>query len=556
MGELYALDFDGVICDSCGESSLSALKAAKVRWPGLFDGVDSTTENWIIDQMHTVRPVVETGYENVLLVRLLLESRTPTIRKSSVAEGLTVEGILENWSKLKPIIMEEWDEKRDDLIDLFGKVRDEWLEQDFATWIGANRLYPGVSDALKFASSRVYIVTTKQSRFADALLRELAGVTIPPERIYGLGTGPKVEVLKQLQKKPEHQGLTLHFVEDRLATLKNVIKEPELDQWNLYLGNWGYNTQKEREEAAAIPRIHVLELSDFSKNIIEFNPVWMADKFGNAERKDREMGHLYALDFDGVICDSCGETAISALKAAKLRWPPLFDGVDSTIEDWIVDQMITVRPVVETGYETLLLVRLLLETRVPSIRKSSVSEGLKVEDILENWFKLKPIIMEEWNENREELIDLFGKVRDDWLERDFTGWIGANRLYPGTADALRFASSKVYIVTTKQSRFADALLRELAGVTIAPERLYGLGTGPKVEVLKKLQKMPEHQGLTLHFVEDRLATLKNVIKEPELDNWNLYLVNWGFNTQKEREEAQANPRIQVIELSDFSSKLK
>ncbi|KAH1254621.1 hypothetical protein GmHk_04G011031 [Glycine max] len=84
------------------------------------------------------------------------------------------------------------------------------------------------------------------SRFADAFIRELAEVTIPPERIYGLGTG---------------------FVEDRLATLKNVIKEPELDQWNLYLGNWGYNTQKEREEVAAIPRIHVLELSDFSKKL-------------------------------------------------------------------------------------------------------------------------------------------------------------------------------------------------------------------------------------------------------------------------------------------------
>lgn len=26
------------------------------------------------------------------------------------------------------------------------------------------------------------------------------------------------------------------FVEDRLATLKNVIKEPELSKWNLYLG--------------------------------------------------------------------------------------------------------------------------------------------------------------------------------------------------------------------------------------------------------------------------------------------------------------------------------
>lgn len=27
------------------------------------------------------------------------------------------------------------------------------------------------------------------------------------------------------------------FVEDRFATLKNVIKEPELDDWNLYLGD-------------------------------------------------------------------------------------------------------------------------------------------------------------------------------------------------------------------------------------------------------------------------------------------------------------------------------
>lgn len=267
MGDLYALDFDGVICDSCGESSLSAVKAAKVRWPTLFDGVDLAMEDWIVDQMHIVRPVVETGYENLLLVRLLLEMRIPSIRKSLVAEGLTIEAILENWSKIKPVIMEAWDESKDALIDLFGKVRDEWMDNDLPTWIGANRFYPGVPDALQFSSSRVYIVTTKQSRFADALLRELAGVIIPPERIFGLGSGPKVEVLKQLQKEPQNQGLALHFVEDRLATLKNVIKEPELDGWNLYLGDWGYNTPKERAEAASIPRIHLLKLYDFSNKL-------------------------------------------------------------------------------------------------------------------------------------------------------------------------------------------------------------------------------------------------------------------------------------------------
>ncbi|XP_047338236.1 uncharacterized protein LOC124941903 [Impatiens glandulifera] len=267
MGELYALDFDGVLCDSCGESSLSAVKAAKVRWPSLFEQVDSALEDWIVEQMYIVRPVVETGYENLLLVRLLLEMKIPAIRKSSAAEGLTVEGILDNWSKIKPVIMEAWNENRDDLINLFGEVRDKWLETDLNSWIGANRFYPGVPEALKFASSKLYIVTTKQSRFASALLREIAGVNFPPERMYGLGTGPKVEVLKQLQRKPENQGLKMHFVEDRLATLKNVIKEPELDGWNLYLGDWGYNTGKERAEAASIPRIHILELSDFSKKM-------------------------------------------------------------------------------------------------------------------------------------------------------------------------------------------------------------------------------------------------------------------------------------------------
>ena len=64
-------------------------------------------------------------------------SGSPPLPK--VAEGLTVEGILENWAKLKSVIMEEWSEDRDALIDLFGKHRDEWIEKDLPSWIGANR---------------------------------------------------------------------------------------------------------------------------------------------------------------------------------------------------------------------------------------------------------------------------------------------------------------------------------------------------------------------------------------------------------------------------------
>ncbi|XP_066393805.1 uncharacterized protein [Miscanthus floridulus] len=277
-----------------------------------------------------------------------------------------------------------------------------------------------------------------------------------------------------------------------------------------------------------------------------------------AARSSRAMmgGDLYALDFDGVLCDSCGESSLSAVKAAKVRWPSLFEQVDAAMEEWIVEQMYTLRPVVETGYENLLLVRLLVEIQIPSVRKSSVADGLSIQEILENWLKLKPILMDEWQEDRESLVNLFGHVRDDWIENDFSGWIGANRFYPGTADALKLSSSEAYIVTTKQSRFAEALLKQLAGIDFPSERIYGLGTGPKVKVLQQLQQMPQHQGLKLHFIEDRLATLKNVIKEPALDKWNLYLVTWGYNTQKEREEAEAIPRVQLIDLPDFSRQLK
>ncbi|KAG0598847.1 hypothetical protein M758_12G105400 [Ceratodon purpureus] len=265
MGHLYALDFDGVLCDSCGESSISALKATKLRYPELFAGVDTATETWILDQMRVVRPVVETGYENILLVRLLLEIKVPHVRKSSVADKLSVDGILADWEHgIKPVVMKEWGENdKEVLVELFGKVRDDWIERDLHGWISANRFYPGTADALKFSSSTLFIVTTKQARFASALLKELAGVDFPMDRIYGLGSGPKVEVLKQLQERAEHEGLTLHFVEDRLATLRNVIKTPALDKWNLYLGTWGYNTPSERDEAASISRIHVVDLPDF-----------------------------------------------------------------------------------------------------------------------------------------------------------------------------------------------------------------------------------------------------------------------------------------------------
>lgn len=48
-------------------------------------------------------------------------------------------------------------------------------------------------------------------------------------------------------------------------------------------------------------------------------------------------------------------------------------------------------------------------------------------------------------------------------------------------------------------------------------------------------------------MEDRFETLLSVMKDPTLDCVKLYLVDWGYNTLEQREEAKKlAPRIKLI----------
>ena len=59
---VWAFDFDGVVCDSVGESSLSAWRAADTKWPELFGTEQARQQrDRVVEGMRVVRPVVETG---------------------------------------------------------------------------------------------------------------------------------------------------------------------------------------------------------------------------------------------------------------------------------------------------------------------------------------------------------------------------------------------------------------------------------------------------------------------------------------------------------------
>lgn len=129
----YALDFDGVVCDSVGESSQTALRAAAKLWPDL--NITEPFPEGNLSALRKVRPVIETGYENVLLGRLVHEC------PSELLDDKFVNPILDNWAEMRDFFMEQWSVSKDKLIDVFGTTRDEWIENDINSWVSSNRMY-------------------------------------------------------------------------------------------------------------------------------------------------------------------------------------------------------------------------------------------------------------------------------------------------------------------------------------------------------------------------------------------------------------------------------
>ncbi|MCX7083967.1 MAG: HAD family hydrolase [Methylococcales bacterium] len=244
---IYALDFDGVICDSAVETAITGWKVASSIWQDMPPSVP----NDLIEQFKLVRPIIETGYEAILAMRLLYQ-QTP------------IESIYENYAVLTQASLNETQLTPSDLKHLFGKTRDEWIAQDLADWIKHNPLFTDIATKLKHLSQQNtwYIVTTKQERFVKQILQANA-IELDENHIYGLDRNMnKPSVLKLLlEKHPEQE---ICFVEDRLPTLLNVIQNSELKPIKLIFALWGYNTLADKNLAQQTP-ISLQELDEFLK---------------------------------------------------------------------------------------------------------------------------------------------------------------------------------------------------------------------------------------------------------------------------------------------------
>ncbi|CAN0013321.1 unnamed protein product, partial [Ectocarpus sp. 13 AM-2016] len=183
---------------------------------------------------------------------------------------------------------------------------------------------------------------------------------------------------------------------------------------------------------------------------------------GASARKD----NVFAFDFDGAPPVATSKTAFPPKGAGQL--------INATwlVLSSIVDKMKELRPIVETGYENILLVRLLIEEvgwgPHPQPCSTTISSGIPrlglpvlypSEGLFDSWgSEARDALALRYGVGREELVDAFGSARDEWMEADFQGWLWANKFYEGIPEAISACTGEVYVITTKQTRFASALL--------------------------------------------------------------------------------------------------
>lgn len=247
---VLALDFDGVLCDGLKEYFQTSWRAYRQLW----QIADPVPPSGLAEAFYRLRPVILTGWEMPVLLR-------------AIATGVPETEIEQHWDTIAPQILQQSHLEPVQLATEVDGIRDRWIADDLPSWLAEQRFYPGVIDRLQGlvdSPTTALIISTKEKRFIQQLFQQ-QGIDCTRLKIFGKETKrPKHEILQELLAADP--SATFWFVEDRLETLTGIRQFPDLEPVQLFLADWGYNTQRERESIAPNPHITLLSLSQFSQD--------------------------------------------------------------------------------------------------------------------------------------------------------------------------------------------------------------------------------------------------------------------------------------------------
>jgi phosphoglycolate phosphatase-like HAD superfamily hydrolase len=239
---------------------------------------------------------------------------------------------------------------------------------------------------------------------------------------------------------------------------------------------------------------------------------------------------ILALDFDGVLCDGLAEYFHTSCLVHQQIW-----GINPDDPE-VKERFYRFRPLIEFGWEMPVILRAITTKQID-------------DHIWQNWANIRDSIMEEEGISTKEVTAQLDQLRDRQIREELTNWLELHQFYPGIISTLQeLQNVYLVIITTKDGRFTSQLLAN-AGIHLDPSQIMGKEVHrSKSESLQILME----KSLPITFIEDKLSTLLKVTQVPSLDTINLYLADWGYNRQEERDIAHNHPRIELLTLNQFT----
>ena len=243
-----AFDFDGILCNGLREYFQTAWRVYCDIWGEL----NAQPPEGLAERFYKLRPVVEVGWEMPVVLRATMT-------------GFSDDEVLADWHRVRQALVSG--EKLDTplIARKVDHTRDQWIQHELEAWLDLHSFYPGVLEMLRSLQAKqipFVIVTTKESRFVKRLLAR-ANIQLNDDQIFGKDCKrPKPETLRILKSSLPQP---IWFVEDRIAALRAVQAQPDLQDIGLFLGDWGYNIERDRQEAESDPILHRLSLEKFAQ---------------------------------------------------------------------------------------------------------------------------------------------------------------------------------------------------------------------------------------------------------------------------------------------------
>ncbi len=251
---------------------------------------------------------------------------------------------------------------------------------------------------------------------------------------------------------------------------------------------------------------------------------------------------LILFDFDGVIVDGMNEYWRSSLLACKyyLNSKDICSDVNPDLKTSNV--FISLRPWIKYGWEMVIITHEIIKRNDP-LNNENKNRFLK------NYQKNFSAIIEKNSWDSNKLQQYLDQARELQISDNFDRWISLHKPFMEVVQFIKRAKNdgyKIGIITTKGKLFTEKILTK---IDISPDFLYGYESGSKTEIITKLITDFKIKG----FLEDRLKTLINVMRNSQTSNVPCYLADWGY--LKESDRFNLPEKIKLLKLNDLNNKL-